>query len=266
MRYGISTACLYPAATEQAVDTLLAEGVRRIEIFFNTSSEIALAFMREQKKKLDACGAKLVSLHPYTSEFEPFLFFSDYDRRTRDAIDLYERYFEAMEMMDCHILVFHGDWLRGKLSPAAYAERFCRLAERGRRYGVTVAHENVSRCRMGRLSFLRELKPFLGEYAAFVLDIKQALRAGEDPFSLLEEMGRQLVHLHISDSLTENGSVTEDCLPPGAGNFDMARLFSVLDRLSYRGNIMVELYRRNYDTLSDLIGSYHWLQSEYGDR
>ena len=41
MSIGISTACLYPMYTEQALEILLDQGFRLFEIFFNTISELA---------------------------------------------------------------------------------------------------------------------------------------------------------------------------------------------------------------------------------
>ncbi len=265
MPFGISTACFYPDVVENAIDALAEAQIPTVEIFFNTASEITMPYMKQIKRTVDAAGVHVVSLHPYTSEFEPFLFFSNYPRRLQDALDLYEHYFEVMQMLGSKIMVFHGDRLAGKLPPNEYAERFCMLAERGRKYGVTVAHENVARCRMGHLDFIRTLRPLLGEYAAFVLDCKQALRAGEDPFEMLSAMGTDMVHLHLSDSRIVGDNIEEDCLPPGTGNFDMERLFSILQQQQYNGCVMIELYRKNYDTPDDLYRSYQFLCEKYSD-
>ena len=47
MRIGASTACLYPMETEKAVATLIENGFRIIEIFFNSFSELELEYLEK---------------------------------------------------------------------------------------------------------------------------------------------------------------------------------------------------------------------------
>ena len=78
MKLGISTACYYPDETESAVSRLAAAGIDTVEIFFNTFSELDPTFIAQLKKTLGEI--EVVSIHPFTSGFEPFLFFTGYDR------------------------------------------------------------------------------------------------------------------------------------------------------------------------------------------
>lgn len=47
MRIGASTACLYPMETEKAVATLIENGFRIIEIFFNSFSELEPEYLEK---------------------------------------------------------------------------------------------------------------------------------------------------------------------------------------------------------------------------
>ena len=61
MSIGISTACLYPMYTEQALEILLDQGFRLFEIFFNTISELAPDFIARLGKMMEKKGATLRS-------------------------------------------------------------------------------------------------------------------------------------------------------------------------------------------------------------
>ena len=51
MTVGASTANLYPALTEDALDQLLELGFRDLEVFVNTESELDLSFISTVRKK-----------------------------------------------------------------------------------------------------------------------------------------------------------------------------------------------------------------------
>ena len=102
----------------------------------------------------------------------------------------------------------------------------------------------------------------LGNEFAFVLDTKQAIRAGEDPSDSLKTAGKSIAHVHISDS-----SELGDCLPIGKGRFDFKRFFQKLAELNPDCNVILELYRNNFGPISELITSYNILNkmtSPYG--
>ena len=59
-------------------------------------------------------------------------------------------------------------------------------AERLRAEGVTVCQENVNRFKSQHIAFCDRMRRALGDDFHMVLDIKQAVRAGEDPFAFLD--------------------------------------------------------------------------------
>ena len=81
VQIGVSTACLYPEKTEQALAELLRQGFRQFEFFFNSAGELRTEYLREIEKQMTSCGARAVSVHPFSSGIESTLFFSAYERR-----------------------------------------------------------------------------------------------------------------------------------------------------------------------------------------
>ena len=237
MSIGISTACLYPMYTEQALEILLDQGFRLFEIFFNTISELAPDFIARLGKMMKKKGATLKSIHPFTSGFESYLLFSNYERRFEDGMRFYDRYFETAARLGAQIVVLHAQ-----------------LAQRGRRYGVTLAQENVNLYRSADPQFIQRMRAYLGGEASFVLDLKQAVRAGFDPFTMYQAMGDRLVHLHVNDH--REG---QDCLLPGKGKMDFSRLKAYLEADGYRGDFIIEVYRKNFQEIRELTESYRYL-------
>lgn len=252
LKTGVSTACLYPMPVEEALYELVLGGVQQVEIFLNTHSELRRSFIMSLSELLKRFGASCSSLHPFTCEMEPLMLFSQYERRTRDALDYYKHYFAAMEALGAGVFVLHGNKAAGNND--LYFERFEMLADTAREFGVTVAQENVSRCTSRSLGFLKEMKGKLGRKAKFVLDVKQAVRSGENPFDLLETLGDSISLVHISDH-----GAFGDCLTIGSGSFRVKDFLTRLEELSPGCTVMLELYRSAFERPSDLLQNYQVL-------
>ena len=241
MKTGASTSCLFPMLTEQSLDRFLALGVKNIKVFFNSPSECDKQFVGEMKAAADAAGAKIISSHPYTSEMEGVCFFGNYSRRFDDEAKAYGRYFEACRQLGGDIFVLHGARSFIKLERDFYFERFCRLREYAATFEVRLLQENVARCHSGSLDFIRDMKAAIPD-VEFVLDVKQSIRAGISPFEMLDTMGKNLAHLHLSDH-----SADCDCLAPGDGNFDLEGFAKALKAADYKGHVMLELYSWHFE-------------------
>lgn len=255
MKIGVSSASLYPLHAEDAFAELAALGVRCAELFANSTCEARDPVVGEIEQTCRKNGIEVLSFHPFSSPMESVYLFSTYDRRIEEMIQLYSEFFGTMKRLGAKIFVLHGAILSSKCPPEHYVKQFRLLAETGRKYGVTVAQENVSYCLSGDLEFLKMMKRELGGYARFVLDLKQVRRAHGDTFEYIRALGENIVHLHISD-----GSVERDCLPVGHGEFDFRRLMQGMDALGYSGAYMMELYRQNYDEFARLRESVDRLQ------
>lgn len=257
MKAGVSTACLYPELLEKALLRLAESGVRNTEIFFNTHCETEKSFIDELKSTLDYYDMKCASVHPYTCPMEPMIFFSSYERRVQDALEYYRRFFNAMNMLGADVFVFHGNKRLVPVSEELYFERFYRLVRLGKEYGINVAQENVSRCQSANISFLSNLSKALGDDASFVLDIKQSVRADENPMEMLDALGKKIIHVHISDHGKKG-----DCLPVGAGEFEVETFLKKLEGLGFDGSVIIELYRCNFSDAALLADNYRLLESK----
>ncbi len=261
MKTGISTGCLYPMLTEQAIEALLSLGYDTLEIFFNSFSELEQDNLDRIRYMLEKNGAGVVSIHPFTSSFESFLLFSAYERRFLDGVNLYDMYFRAAQRLGADKIILHGlntDYAP-TLSDSEYYRRFAVLQERAGRYGVSVLQENVSRFRSRDPAFIKRMAQEIPDSAAFVCDVKQAARIGTDPVEMAAAMGGRLRHVHISD-YDENGV----CVLPGQGVFDTEGFLRALYSSGYDGNIMIEVYRFSYKDVSELCAARDHLEELIG--
>ena len=256
MNIGASTSNFYPLTTEDSLDAVLRAGFRTVEVFFNASSELSPAFVGDLRRRAEAAGATVAAVHPYTSFMEPHFLFSVYERRALDMLEEYKREFEAAATLGAPYLILHGDREHSPLSVERSLERYERLYDLGKTFGVRVAQENVVRYRSADLAYLRALRDTLKDKAAFVLDVKQCVRCGLPVEQVAEAMGDAIVHVHVSDH-----DDTRDCLPPGQGTFDYARLFALLNERQYDGALMLELYRAGFEDERDLVCAAAFLQT-----
>lgn len=247
MRFGVSTASLFPLHTEDAFAELARLGIKTAEVFANSECEASEPIVSQITEISRRSGMDVVSLHPFSSPMESVYLFSLYDRRIDEMIGMYRRFFAGMNKMGAKIFVLHGAIKSSKCTPEHYMKQFRLLAEAGREYGITVAQENVCYCMSGSLDFLLAMKRELGEYAKFVLDLKQARRSGYNPFDIIDALGGSIVHCHCSDA-----NADRDCMPIGEGSFDFSLLGKKLGATGYDGAYVVELYRSDYGDYSEL--------------
>ena len=247
MRIGISTANLYPMNIEDTFAHLQGQGATDTEIFVNTDSELTADFIAMMKSRADAAGLHIRSLHSYTSCFEPYMLFSQYERRFEDGLKVFAPIFRAAQAAGADYVILHGDRDPGALPAEQSIRRFERLYDLGQEYGVTLLQENVVRFRACRPEFVRAMRAQLGDKAQFVLDFKQCRRTGVPIPDMIDAMRGAIRHVHISDCTD-----TEDCLMPGAGQEDYPHLLRLLKDSGFDGTLVIELYRRNFDKISEL--------------
>lgn len=255
MKIGVSTASLYPLHAEDAFLELCGLGVKNIEVFANSIYEGAEECTSKILKLKEEYGIDVTSFHPFSSPMESVFLFSTYDRRIDEMLEMYRGFFKSMNRLGAKVFVVHGAILSSKCSHEHYFKQFRLLAEAGREYAVTVAQENVSYCLSGNIDFLKAMKRELGEYANFVLDLKQARRSGANPLDYVSELCGSIVHCHLSDADSER-----DCLPPGRGNFDFPELIGRLRGSGFDGAMVVELYRHDYGEFSELRESADYIE------
>lgn len=246
IKTGVSSASLYPLHTEDAVRKLAEMGVRNAEIFINDFSESEGEIFEDILKTVRDYEMNIVSVHPFPPMESGYLF-SEYDRRQKTHLDIYKRYFHCMNRLGAKIFVLHGAILSSKCPDERYFEQYSKLLDIAEEQGITIAQENICYCKSKDIDFLRRLKENCGERVKYLLDIKQAVRAGISPFELIETLGNDIVHIHISDNSPEG-----DCLPVGKGSFDFVKLVEKLNGIGYDGAMLIELYRHNYGEYNEL--------------
>ena len=256
MQIGVSTSCLYPMLTEQALRTVAESGVRETEIFFNAECETRGDLFREICAIREAYGLHIQAVHPYFTFVESRLLFDAYKRRFFDGMEFVKRLCETCRALGSNRLILHGEREPFKISEAEYIERFGELAMLTAGEGVALTQENVVHFRSQDPEFLSRMQRELGDLFAMTFDVKQAVRSGVDPIALAKRFAPQIVHLHLSD----HGDIG-DCLPIGKGSFDFSRLFGVLKDGGFYGDGVVELYRACYKETRELSESAEKLTS-----
>lgn len=250
-KLGISSACFYPLVTEESFRKLCNAGIHCAELFVNSPSELDLPFVKEIEKMKNDADIDIVSMHPFMSFAESFYLFSSYERRFFDILPLYEKFFEACQMLGTHIFVIHGAKLSGSVSDELYCERFGKLMELGKKYDVSVCQENVVHYRSENVDYLMKMKQLIGEDFGIVLDIKQARRTFISPYDIINNLGKYIKHVHISDY-----NAKKDCIPPLCGNFDFSEFFDEMKKIDYNGAYIIELYDHSYENEEDIFISY----------
>ena len=255
MTVGISTACFYPNLTENSVEMLGKHGVKNIEVFINSRSETNVRFLNKVKRTADSYGVKIVAVHSFFCAYEPYLIFSDYERRFDDCLPFIDSLFDAGAVLGAELAVIHGGKDSGNISDQTYFERFEMLWQRGREVGVTLAQENVNLYKSQSPDFIRKMRDSLGDKASFVLDVKQCVRDDVDIYEMAEAMGNRLAHIHLSD----HNSIS-DCLLPGKGEFDFAKFLYSSDAVK-KASKMVEVYNNAYRSVDEVIAAAEFLNS-----
>lgn len=254
MKTGISSSCYYPRYTEDAFLDIARRGAGVAEIFFNAPSELEPAFVDRLDAVRREYGVDVVSVHPYSSGFETVYFFGDYPRRLDDGIAFYGSFFAAAQKLGARYVVFHGCHRGKPILPQFYAERLELLDRAAAEYGVELLQENVDRCVSREPEFIAALRRLLPGQG-FVLDVKQAIRAGYSPYAMLEAMGPNIRHVHISDH-----DARRDCLPVGAGVMDFGKLRRALEAQGFDGAVIEELYSDSFSSDEELWTSFRTLQ------
>ncbi len=255
MDIGISSSCFYPQLTEESFETACIMGAKTAEIFFNCSEELQQPLIKEINLIKEDYGVSVRTIHPYTSFAEPFMLFGGYQRRAKEGIDFYKRYFEAAAYLGAEAVVIHGGKPVAPKDELDYFESFAELCNAGKEFGVLPAHENVYMRAGSDVGFLRRLKRFIGEDFRLVLDIKQARRSEADEYEFIRFFGKDIIQLHISDY-----DSNKDCIPPGEGKYDFKKLFDSLKNNGYNKSALIELYAWSYEKPEQIAKSLEYLE------
>lgn len=260
MEIGVSSSCFYPSLIEESLEAVGRSGAKTAEIFFNSPSELEGNILKELCRIKDYYGIHVRSVHPFTSGYEPYLIFSNYDRRTNDSIEFYKRYFAAANELGAELVVLHGGKNRKGYTPELYAENYIKLHNEARKANLFIAQENVNNFYCSDPHIMKRIADAVGDEFRMVLDIKQCRRTGQSEFEFIELLGDKIAQVHLSD-----GTAEHDCLAPSAGEYDFAKLFKALKAHSYDNTAVIELYRDNFKDENDIKTSLEYLQNIIGN-
>lgn len=256
---GISTACFYPMHLEEALECITKFNVPVCEVFFNCFSELEKPFVTKLKNIADSAGLKVSSVHPFLSGLESFLFFSAYDRRLNDGIEIYKKIFQAASFLGAKYFVLHGAYPPSFCGLEEYVIRYNRISDAAEQFGITLTHENVSRTVTAKAEFVKELKRATDNKISFTFDLKQCIRAEQDPFEMIEAMGQNIKNVHINDF----DMAKKECRLPCQGNCDIRGVIEKLKSVGFDGNYITEVYSDNYSCHKDIERSLSELKTLY---
>lgn len=257
MRIGISSAVLYPECSEIAIEKLINVGFDVFEFFYNCDEEISSPFI--EKMKLFCDKASFISIHPYTAFAECVFLFSAYERRTLEAIEKYKSAFRMAKKLGMKYFTFHGDRFFGNASESILtdkaAETLSRLADVAKEEGITLCLENVSWCKSSSPDYIRAVAEKV-KNIGFTLDLKQARRAKVPYEEYMDAMGSKILNIHVSDFDDEH-----DCLLPGKGKFDFSEFKKEIDKIGYKGDLLIEVYSEAFDKTEELATAKSYLEN-----
>jgi sugar phosphate isomerase/epimerase len=264
MRFGLSTACFFPNLyVEDAIDVIGGANIDTIEVFFSCLGEYKPAFVSELKRRAQARGISVYSVHAFSLQFEPQLF-TRHMRARQEAEGIYRQVLEAGAALGAGVYVFHGPVLLKRIPGHEIdydrvAERTDEIADIAAEYGIKLAWENVHYCWYERPEFAREMsRRVRTDNLYFTLDIKQAAQAGYEPADFLPDTMGRLVNIHLCDYVREQGSA----LPrlPFSGELDIEAFKASLKEAGYDAGVMLEVYCQNYSGHAQLFASFQQMR------
>jgi len=161
-------------------------------------------------------------------------------RQRMDAFDMFRRVLDAAAELGAQYYVYHGR-NTAQLSPLPFnlqanIDVMGQMSGEAAQRNIQIAWENVFWCQLTTIERISEVIAALPD-VRFTLDIKQAMRAGENPLDMARAMGESLVNVHICD-WKDSGKL---CLP-GEGCFQFDELMRALDGIGYAGPVVLEPY------------------------
>ncbi len=258
MQTGISTASLFVRyTTEDAVKFLQQNNITVCEIFLSTYSEYSKKFGKLLKKNKGDMSVN--SVHVLNTQFEPQLF-SINDRARDDAYLMLDSAMSCAKEVGAKYYTFHGV-ARVKKTPIKIDyDRVGTLTQeiidRIKKYGVTLAFENVHWSYYNYIGFFNEIRKRT-EGLKGTIDIKQARQSGIDYSEYIKEMGSDIVTVHLSD-VKEDGKM---CLP-GKGITDFDDLFMKLKDVGFDGTALIEVYQSDYKEERELFESLDFINEK----
>jgi len=256
MKIGVSTASLFLREyNEDAIKTLDSLAIDSTEVFLASYSEYTHKFgelLKSNKGNID-----VHSVHVLNTQYEPQLY-SNHLRAKEDAFSYLNDVMDIAKMLGAKYYTFHGI---ARLKKTPIVSDFDIIGEKTNeiivcceKYGVALSYENVHWAYYSYAGFFSELKKRCPKLKG-VLDIKQARQSEIDYNEYINDMGSDIVTVHISD-IDENGKI----VLPGRGLFDFPTLLKRLKDKGFNGAILIEVYKDDFKNIIELKQSADYIK------
>lgn len=257
MKVGISTACFYPDInTEDTLKIIKTLGFDICEVFLESEYEMTYDFCKGLRASAEELGIGVYSVHPFSANFEPFLF-DRYNRRRAEMENKFKMVCNAGNILGAECYVFHG--LRNtneKVDFLEISKNMDNLIDIAERYNIKIAWENVAWCRSCEPDFTQRVIDNMEKKIYFNLDIKQAIRSRHSPIEYIKLYKERIVNVHIND-----GNKNSTCLLPGKGDINLKEIVKQVKALNKTAPYIIEVYSENYSELEDLMRAREHVES-----
>ena len=256
MQVGISTASLFQRMhTEQALEFLSKNKIDCAEVFLESYCEYKPEYgdvLKKVKGNFD-----VHSVHVLTTQFEPQLY-SLNDRAKNDSFDILDSAMKVAKKIGAKYYTFHGG-ARFKKTPFSIDyDRVGMITQEildvCKKHGVLLAYENVHWGYYNYIGFFKEIKKRVPELKA-TLDVKQARQSGIHYSEYIEDMGGDIVTVHLSDVMADG----KMCLP-GKGITDFKDIFTRLNDKGFDGALILEVYKNDFESYEQLFESVEYIK------
>ena len=241
--------------TEQALIEIARMGLHHAEVFLSGYYEYTDAYFALLRSIMVENDIACTSIHSLSTQFEPQLF-SIHPRQYDSAEELFRRILKGGQELGAQHYVMHGP-VRVSVGSCIHADyagpRARQLGEIAREYGITLTLENVHWCLVANPQTVEDLNPYVdGDVLGYTFDIKQAVQSGYAPTAYLDAMeGFRLRNVHICGALVSSDGGVKTGLPNADGP-EILAVAKKFQEMRYSGPIVLEVYSRDYQELSEL--------------
>ncbi|MDN5748776.1 MAG: sugar phosphate isomerase/epimerase [Pseudonocardia sp.] len=158
-----------------------------------------------------------------------------------DPLVRIRRSVEAAERFGASTVVLHPPFRWQRRYAAAFADEVARAGERA---GVALAVENMFPVQRGGLRtvpYSPGFDPTEVGHRHYTLDLSHTAAAGSDALAMLDRMGGNLTHLHLTDG---SGAPRDEHLVPGRGTQPCAEVCERLTASGFSGVVVLEVSTR----------------------
>lgn len=193
-----------------------------------------------------------ISIHSLHATFHGLLDLSGSDDCDRThALETVKKQAGIASYLGAQILIVHPG---GKNVPMSereirigyFLEALNQLIPVCQRLGLKIAVENMGPDYLG--DKIEEIDRILNNYendlVGICLDTSHAHLTG-DLFNYLDYLGERIITFHISD----NNGLHDDHLPPGRGQIDWPKFLKGVEKIGYKGPLVMEILDKESDNL-----------------